>query len=297
MESETLLQGAYDIHVHCTPDVIPRAQDLMALAQVAHRAGLAGIGLKDHTTSTVGRAYALNGLYPTGPRFFSTLALNPPVGSLNPVAAESALRAGVDVIYFPTYGARHHVEVWGAGQPPTAFPLPAGDYQGVTILDETGQPKAECATILQLIARHDAVLATGHLSPTESLALLKLAGESGVKRMVVTHASESVTAMTSDQQREAIALGAMIEHCFFAVTDSCPDAIPLEKIRDQIRDVGVSNVILSSDLGQVANRPPVAGFAHYLERMRRLGFADDEMRVMIVDNPRRLLAERARGEG
>ena len=289
MKTESLLQGAYDIHVHCTPDVIPRAQDLIELAEAASQAGLAGIVLKDHTTSTVGRAYALNRMVPQGPRFFSAVALNPPVGSLNPVAVESALREGAAIVYFPTYGSAHHIAVWGAGKPPTAFPLPGEDYRGVSILDKTGNPEPEVEAIVKLIAEYDAVLATGHLSPEESLALLRLAQKRGVRRMVVTHASESVTAMTPNQQLEAVAAGALIEHCFFAVTDSCPSAIAMEEIRDQIRHVGVENVIVSSDFGQVDNPPPVAGFVRYIERLRGLAFSDEEIQVLITDNPRKLL--------
>lgn len=74
------------------------------------------------------------------------------------------------------------------------FPLPKG-FKGITILDEADGIKAEMEVILSLIAEHDAVLATGHLSPEESLVLLKVAREIGVARMVVTHASESVTLM------------------------------------------------------------------------------------------------------
>lgn len=292
MKIETLLQGAYDIHVHCTPDVIPRAQDPLELANDASQAGLAGIVLKDHTTSTVGRAYILNQTYPEGPRFFSSLALNPPVGLLNPVAVESALKAGADVIYFPTYGCKNHIAMWGRGKPPTAFPLPREDYQGVSILDKAGTIIPEGEAIAKLIAEYDAVLATGHLSPGESLALLKLAQKCGVKRVVVTHASESVIAMTPNQQLEAVAMGALIEHSFFAVTDSCPSAIPMEEIRNQIREVGVDNTIVSSDFGQVAHGPPVAGFAYYIEKLCRLGFSSDEIRVMILDNPKKLLDKR-----
>lgn len=294
MNTGSLLEGAYDIHVHCTPDVIPRAQDLIEVAKAAGQAGLVGVVLKEHTTSTVGRVYALNRMFTEGPCFFSALALNPPVGSLNPVAVESALLAGTDVVYFPTYGAKHHIEVWGAGKPPTAFPLPKEDYQGISILDETEGVKPEVEVILSLIAEHDAVLATGHLSPKESLTLLKMAQRCGVKRMVVTHASESVTALSPDQQREAVALGALIEHCLFAVTDMCPDAITVEAIRDQIRHVGVNNVIVSSDFGQEPNGPPVAGFAHYLEKLHQAGISREEIRVMISDNPKRLLERRKR---
>lgn len=284
-----LLRGAYDIHVHCAPDVIPRAQDLLELARAGAAAGMAGLVLKDHTTSTVGRVYALNRLFPSGPRFFSALALNPPVGLLNPVAVEAALRAGVSVVYFPTYGSRHHVSVWGAGQPPTAFPLPGSDYRGLAILDEAGQLEAGCETILNLIARHDAVLATGHLSPPESLALLKRARALGVRRMVVTHASMPVTAMSPAQQQEAARLGAMIEHSFFAATESCPNPISLAEMAEQIRQVGPDHVIVSSDFGQAANGAIVEGFARYLGQMLELGFSEDELRRMIRDNPQRLL--------
>jgi predicted metal-dependent TIM-barrel fold hydrolase len=60
-------------------------------------------------------------------------------------------------------------------------------------------------------------------------------------------------------------------------------------MRDQIRAVGQQSVILSSDLGQVSNMPPVEGFAHYLRRLEEAGIGRDELRDMIRDNPMRLI--------
>ncbi len=296
MKFSKLLDGVYDIHVHCSPDVIPRAEGLVELARSAHEAKMGGIGLKEHTTSTVGRAYALNQMFPDGPRFFSALALNPPVGRLNPVAVDSALRSGTDIIYFPTYGSKHHVSRWGAGKPPTAFPLPEGEYEGITILDESGALKQPCLAILALIGRYDAVLATGHLSPEESLVLIKEAPIYGVKRMVVTHASLPVISMPVSEQIKATQFGAMIEHCFFATTESRPDTVPLAEIGRQIREVGVEHVILSSDFGQVVNGAIVEGFGRHLEKMVELGFSEGEIKIMCIDNPRRLLERRGRNE-
>lgn len=292
MKMKSLLEGAYDIHIHCGPDLIPRKQDVVDLVKAAHEAGMAGILVKDHTTSTVGRVHAVNRMMQGKTRLFSSIALNPPVGSLNPTAVEAALREGVDIVYFPTYGARNHIAIWGAGKPPTAFPLPGDDFQGLSILDEKGELKPECETILGMIASFDAVLATGHVSPEESLILLTAAKKQGVKRMVVNHASMQVTDMTVEQQREAANLGSFIEHSFFAVTKSCPGTIPLEKIRDQVLQVGVDHCIISSDFGQASNPAPVEGFKLYLEELRKLGLTDDELRVMIVDNPVRLLENR-----
>jgi hypothetical protein len=290
-----LLQGAYDLHVHAEPDVIPRARNLKEIAAAASRRSMAGILLKDHCTSTVGRAAALNGLAEGPCRFFSSLALNPPVGSLNGTAVEAALRAGVDVVFFPTYGAANHVKVWGAGKPPTAFPLPGADFSGVTIVDGGGQLVEACGPILRMIAENDAVLATGHIAPEESLMLLKQAKVCGIRRMLVTHGSESVTPWSIEQQELAVFLGAMIEHCFFAVTPSCPNPTSLASILDQIRVIGAEHVILSSDFGQVANGDPVEGFAHYLNKMMALGLSREVLGLMIRENPTKLLVHNRRG--
>lgn len=289
METDALLEGAYDIHVHASPDVIPRAMDVIQIAKAAIEKKMAGLLLKDHTTTTTGRVYVLNHLLKSTCRFFSSLALNPPVGFVNSSAVESALRSGTDIIYFPTYGAENHIKKWGLGKPPTAFPVSKDDKKGFSLLDEMGKVKHDINAILKLIARYDAVLGTGHLSPVESLELVKHAKKAGVKRIVVTHASESVVDMEPDQQKEAANMGAMIEHCFFAVTDSCPGKIQLEKIRDQIRYVGIPSSILSTDFGQVKNRSPIEGFSNYLGKMLALGFSEDELHVMIHDNPKKLM--------
>ena len=106
----------------------------------------------------------------------------------------------------------------------------------------------------------------------------------------MTHASESVPAFSAAQQREAIELGAVIEHSFFAVTPSCPQRISMESMRDMIRAAGVEHAILSSDFGQTDNGSPVMNFLHHLQKMMALGFDEAEIRQMIRVNPRRILA-------
>lgn len=288
MEFSPLLKGAVDLHVHAAPDVVARKQDLVALARDAAEAGMAGMLIKDHCTSTVGRVMAINQIYSQGPRFYSALALNPPSGGLNPVAVEAFLRSGGRVVFGPTYGAAHHIAIWGAGRPPTAFPLPPG-FTGIRLLDERGGVAAELSCILELAAQHDAVLATGHVSPEEALALLRAARRVGVRRLVATHVSEQVSGMDLACQQEAASLGALVEHCFFALTPACPGAIRLEEMARSIRALGVEHVVLSSDFGQIANPPAVSGLGNFLERLRDLGFSPAEIQIMVADNPRRLL--------
>ena len=195
MSADSVLNGAYDLHVHCTPDVVARAQDAFDLARAASDAGMAGIGMKDHTTSTVGRCQTLNRMYPDGPRFFSSIALNPPTGGLN----VAALASGVDVVYLPTYSAAHHIKV--LGEHVTPVPHSSDGAVLLEVCDEAGNVLPVVQRIIELIAGHDAVLATGHVSPAESLAVLRYAQACGVRRLIVTHASQSVPAMSVEDQR------------------------------------------------------------------------------------------------
>lgn len=249
---------------------------------------MAGIVLKDQTCSTVGRAYVLNRLYPAGPHFYSALALNLPVGGLNPYAVEAALREGVDVIYLPTYTSHYQI-----ARHPDAFapeyPRPRQNYVGISIVDETGTIKPDMHTIVGQIARFDAVLATGHTSPLETLAVLRAAQQAELRRTVVTHAT---AVLSVAQQREAVAYGAVIEHCVQAASPPGAGAVTLATMADQIRQIGVEHVILSSDFGQVGNGPVVDAFARYLIALQREGFSDDDIRTMIVVNPGTLLGGR-----
>ena len=281
------LKGAIDFHVHCAPDVVPRAQDVFDLARAADEAGMAAVGLKDHTTSTLGRCHVLNRLYPEGPRFLSSLVLNPQIGGLNPAAVESALQAGVEIIYFPTFAAQHHLDCLGVETTPV--PHPKSGFEPIRILDEEGNLVGPVFEIIEEIATHDAILATGHLSPAESVSLLEKSADVGVKKMIVTHASESVPNMTVADQKRCVELGALIEHSLLAVTPCCPGTISMESVVNQIREVGVEHCIVSSDFGQVENGPPVVAFSGHLEKLTALGITKTELTQLISENPARLL--------
>ena len=289
-DSRRLLQGAYDLHVHAAPDVVPRAQDLPALLRDARAAGMAGLLVKDHTGSTAGAAYTAQLACPDGPRLFSAICLNPPVGGVNPLAAEAALREGASVVYLPTYGAQHQIAVKGPDAFAAAFPRPQG-FGGIAVLDEAGRLRPEVLEVLALVAAHDAVLATGHISPREALAVLEAARARGARRLLVNHVSEAVPGMSVAEQRQAVRHGALIEHCLLALVPSPSHQVTAGDMAAQIRAVGVEHVVVSSDFGQAANGPVVAAFARYLGQLQAEGFADDEMRLMIRDNPRRLLAD------
>src|SRR5207247_5227474 len=59
-----LIAGAYDMHVHSGPDVMPRKFDDVLLAERVRDSGMAGFVIKSHYVCTADRAALIRQLYP-----------------------------------------------------------------------------------------------------------------------------------------------------------------------------------------------------------------------------------------
>jgi hypothetical protein len=271
------LEGAADLHVHSSPDVVPRRFDDIELAQEAVRAGMSALLIKSHENSTVERAALVSKIVP-GVRVFGGLVLNDTVGGLNPAAVRLALQMGAKEIWMPTHSARNHRKMCG------------GAGEGIGIFDGHGRLAPVIDVILDLIAANDCILGTGHLSPQESVALIYRARERGVKRILVTHPEWAATFFPVELQRELAAGGAVnFERCFVSTTHRC-GFTPMKTITDAIAEVGIETTVLSTDLGQPDTPPPADGMLLYAEQLLASGFSADQLRRMAVVNPLGLLS-------
>ena len=107
MDLNHLLQGAYDMHIHTAPDVVPRKCDDLELAQRVKATGMAGCAIKSHYMDTSGRAAVLNKLYPEL-KFVGGITLNRSVGGVNPDVVERVGQMGGRMLWFPTLEARSY---------------------------------------------------------------------------------------------------------------------------------------------------------------------------------------------
>ena len=98
-EAWKALQGAYDLHVHVAPDVVPRRIDDIDLAKEFLAHGLRGFALKSHYVPTQERAAVVAKVVP-GIDVLGTITLNHSVGGLKSGSAGDCgarrLQAGVD---------------------------------------------------------------------------------------------------------------------------------------------------------------------------------------------------------
>ena len=290
------LEGAYDLQIHVAPDVIGRRTDDIDCAKDFLAHAMRGFVLKSHYIQTGERAQVVTKAVP-GIRAFGALTLNHSVGGLNPVAVEIAGRSGCKIVWMPTVDAENEtagrldggtvkLPFWASIQRELAAegiaPPP------LSVVDESGRVTDEVRRCLERIAKHHMILATGHIGRREIFALVRLAREMGVRKVVVTHAEFPSQNLTGDEQKELADLGALIEHCF---TTTYTGKAPWETAFANIRKTGVPRTIISTDLGQTINPPVAEGFAMFAQRLLDAGFTSDEVRTMAVTIPTRLVEE------
>ncbi len=271
------VRGAVDVHVHCDPDVIPRSVDGLEAARLAKEHGMRALVLKNHYVPTAGLAYLAQKLTP-GVEVFGGIALNRPVGGVNPAAVENMVRMKGGrgrVVWMPTFDSENAVR---QSKEPRPF----------VSVSRGGRLLPEVLEILDLIAEHDLVLATGHSSPEECLMLIREARKRGVQRIMVTHAMMAPIQMGVVQMQEAAKLGAFVEFADNGMA-SRGDVSGLEDYAQAIRAIGPEHCILSSDLGQAANPVPPAGLQTFLEAMAKQGLSEAEIDRMVKQNPATLL--------
>jgi hypothetical protein len=289
------VRDGFDPHVHVAPDFVPRRITDLELAGRCAEVGLAGFGLKSHYGATAERAAVVNAVASSGVRALGTITLNDAVGGLNAVAVEVAARQGARIVWLPTVSAPgEHAEVEAAdpdGRVPVwvrfELELRAAGVKprAVPVLGENGKPLPALLEVLEVVAHHDIVLATGHLSRDEVFPVVDAAVAAGVGTIVITHPEFPSQSISPEDQRELADRGALMERCFTtAYTGKCS----WEQVFAATRAVGATRTVWGSDLGQVFNPPVEDGLALMADLFLQAGFSEQEVDLMAVQNTRRL---------
>ncbi|TDD05101.1 cytosolic protein [Nonomuraea deserti] len=287
-----IVAGAYDIHIHVAPDVMPRRIDDLALAPRFAEVGLAGYVLKSHYVPTTERAAVVRAAVP-GFGAVGAITMNGSVGGLNPIAVEVAARGGAQVVWLPTVDSANQ-RACTAADPAGARPPMWARLQEelraegmaadpVDVVAADGAVLDRARQVLRVIARHDMTLATGHLSAAEIEAVVDAAVAEGVRRIVITHPEFTSQRVALDVQRRLAGRGALLERCF---TTPYTGKVTWEAWLAGIAAAGPRHSVLSSDLGQPFNPPVEDGLALLADRLLAEGFTEEDVRTMAVRNSR-----------
>ncbi|HIM38263.1 MAG TPA: hypothetical protein EYM38_09635 [Dehalococcoidia bacterium] len=275
--ADRLMEGAMDIHVHFAPDPkVERRGSAIDVAQQAKDMGMRGLVLKSHEYPTHPVAYTASQVVPDI-TLIGGVALDYEVGGLNPAAVESTAKMGGRVVWMPTYSARSDHERKGLNG-------------GISLFDDKGHLVPEVFAILEQVKSHEMVLATGHISTAESMALVAEARNHGINRVVVTHATTMAfwNGMTVEEMKTLASMGAYIEHCLHVMMP-LTNRMPPKELAETMSAIGLENCIVSSDFGQDFHPMPAEGLRMGVATLLQAGMEEVEVGLLVKDNPSRLL--------
>jgi len=287
-----LIRGAVDLHVHLDPDVIRRRIDDVELARRCRQTGQAGFVLKSHYVPTAERAALVRAAVP-GVEVLGSITLNASVGGMNPLAVEIAAREGARTVWLPTVDAVNETAGHEAPKPGQNLPAWAKmqhelrsqgmQVRPVPVVDDSGRVLPETRAVLERVAHHQLVLATGHLSRDEIFAVVEAAFDAGVEQVVVTHPEFPSQSLSEEDQLALARKGAFLERCF---TTPHTNKVSWEVWLSRTRAVGPERNVVSTDLGQPDNPAPEDGLALAADRLLAGGFSEEEVLTMTLKNTR-----------
>jgi hypothetical protein len=288
---DALLVGAIDPHVHSGPSIAARALDHLDLVKQASAAGFAAVVTKDHDYSGVMTAALIGKNFPElKTKIYSSIVLNNVIGGFNPYAVEHTAAMGGKIVFMPTLAAENHLR-W---QAKAKWVHPASTDKmrpavGIPVLDANKAVRDDVKEVLDIIAKNDMVLASGHLHVSETWLVFEEAKRRGVNRIVLTHPEDIVDASMNDVKGLAT-MGAFVEHslCMF-IEGSKFKTRTADDLRKHIEAAGVEQTILCSDLGQTGTISPLEGFRRGIKLCIDLGYDDEQIRKMVSLNTARML--------
>lgn len=291
-----LLQGAYDLHVHVGPSVIPRSLDIVEALTEAAQYGMAGFVAKDHHLPTTMAAIVANTYHAPqgGCRAYSSIVLNRYIGGLNLEALRVATAQGARFVWLPTLSSENHDiqhqkhGLWFPASTIKQEKTPRKQY--ISLLDAEGHPSRELHEVLEFVADNpELVLCTGHGTVQEADVAIRLALQLGCRKIVATHPAYMIGADHA-LMRAWAQLGVFIDIGVGTCDPTLPNPLgTIEATAAIIHAVGSGHMILTSDLGQKINPRPMSGLINFVDQLLRYGIAERDIVNMLRKNPQTLL--------
>lgn len=271
---KNLISGAYDLHVHTSPDIVDREFDDIEFCKRLVETGMAGGIIKSHYLDTTVRAKLLKKMFPAL-NIGGGIVLNRSVGGINPYVVEISAKLGAKIIWMPTMDAYDYQK----------FKLKDNEEKKLSnylsICNAEGKLLPEIYEIFDIALANNIFVATGHIGANEGMFLIKEASKLGVKT-IITHADNPANYFNINMQKEAVKLGALIEHCYFTVYHK---KTKIKEIVKQIREVGYENTYLSTDFGQLNSPYSDEGLLEFSNKLINFGFSEKEIHTMICEIP------------
>ncbi|WP_052400583.1 DUF6282 family protein [Oceanobacillus jeddahense] len=267
--------GMIDMHIHSAPDLRERKHTDKELMLQAEKLGMRAIVIKSHCFPTTDRAWHLN----QGNKkvqAVGSVTCNAPIGGLNRIAVENAIKLGAKIIWLPTNDAKNHrTKMKQAG--------------GIELLHGS-QLSDEAVEVIELASEYNVVLGTGHISKEEIYKVAEKAKSLNFRKLVITHPEFHIVDLSIGEQINLLKeFDLKFERTYAQPIGGGMYKSNLEINLEAIKRVGYESTIVSTDSGQIENPPWNISFPSYIEYLLENGISEKELIHMTKTLPLLLL--------
>jgi hypothetical protein len=293
LKADELLKGALDLHVHGYPeisfDVHTRVGDY-EITRLAVAAGMKGFVLKSHIWPTVGRVYHLRKSF-ENLEIFPSITLNSTVGGFNPIAVESAAKQGAKIVFMPTWSAVNDLHREGFSSCMKKYLMSfrsVGNEKGLSVFDNEGHLSIDVKEVLRVAKRYDLAVATAHISPSESQAVLEEANKIGLWPVIFSHPDSHSVGGTINDMKAMANNGAYVEFCVLGMLPMFQRIHP-SKLIENIKEIGAEHCFMSTDFFFNWPPPPAEMLRMAIATLLDLGLGIEEIELLVKINPSKIL--------
>jgi hypothetical protein len=290
---DEMIEGAIDVHCHIDFEFSAkerkREPEFLWLPK-AEAMGIRGVVLKSHWWPTINVVPYILSTVETRVRLWSSVALNSTAGGPNPCIIESCAELGGKMVFLPTWSARNDVQRKGFSNRLKSYYKSHAqlDNPNYYFLDDKGKLMPLGYEIIECCKAHNLTLGMGHVSWQESLAFVEAARDMGYsQRIIVNHVQSHIIDMPLDAMQRAAGMGAFLETCWNALA---PGRMDSPELVQQFREVGLQQIIVSTDYFRPYSPNPAELFRMFLGMLHEGGLSKDEVKQVACTNPARLMA-------
>jgi hypothetical protein len=290
---DEMIEGGIDVHCHIDFEFSAkerkREPEFLWLPK-AEAMGMRGVVLKSHWWPTINVVPYILSSVQTRVRLWSSVALNSACCCTNPCIIVSCAQLGGKMVFLPTWSARNDVERKGFSNRLKSYYKSHAqlDNPKYYFLDDKGKLISLGYEIIECCKAHDLTLGMGHVSWQESLAFIEAARDMGYShRIIVNHVQSHIIAMPVDAMQRAAAMGAFLETCWNALA---PGRMDSPELVQQFRQVGLQQIIASTDYFRPYSPNPAELFRMFLGMLHEGGLSKDEVKQVACTNPAKLMA-------
>ena len=289
---DEMMQDVIDVHCHIdfefSANERKREPEFDWLPK-AEAMGMRGVVLKSHWWPTANVVPYILASVQTNVALWSSVTLNITAGGPNPCIVESCAQLGGKMVFLPTWSARNDVERKGFSHRLKSYYKNHAQLENPNyyFLDEKGKLIPRGYEILEACKTHDLTLGMGHVSWQESLAFIEAARDMKYShRLIVNHVQTHIIGMPLDAMKRAAAMDAYLEACWNALA---PGRMDSPELVQQFREIGLRQVIASTDYFRPYSPNPAELLRMYLGMLHEGGLNKEEVRMVACANPSRAM--------